>query len=85
MTAKALPNGGLDGAELQNGLHEVLQGDPSKLTLPIKAVQDKYELLPAFLKVSLLCLPLQLCIQCQDLLSKGAQQCKLSERPGQCQ
>ena len=60
MTAKALPNRGLDGAELQNGLHEVLQGDPSKLTLPIKAVQEKYELLPAFLKASLLCLPLHM-------------------------
>lgn len=26
-------------------------GDPAKLTHPIKAVRDKYELLPAFLKV----------------------------------
>ena len=49
--AQALPNGKLDGAELQNGVHEVLHGDPRKLTMPIKAVQDKYELLPAFLKV----------------------------------
>ena len=49
--AEALPNGTLDGAELQNGVHEVLQGDPRKLTMPIKTVQDKYELLPAFLKV----------------------------------
>jgi len=49
--AHALPNGKLDGAELQNGVHEVLHGDPRKLTMPIKAVEDKYELLPAFLKV----------------------------------
>ena len=52
MTAEeALPNGTLGGVELQNGVHEVLQGDPRKLTMPIKTVQDKYELLPAFLKV----------------------------------
>ena len=49
--AEALPNGTLGGVELQNGVHEVLQGDPRKLTMPIKTVQDKYELLPAFLKV----------------------------------
>ena len=54
--AEALPQG---GAELQNGVHEVLQGDPRKLTLPIKTVQDKYELLPAFLKVRAFVLPEQ--------------------------
>ena len=54
--AEALPNGTLGGAELQNGVHEVLQGDPRKLTMPIKTVQDKYELLPAFLKVRALAL-----------------------------
>ena len=30
-------------------------GDKSKLTQPIKTVKDKYELLPAFLKVSHRC------------------------------
>lgn len=30
--------------------HDALQ-EPSKLTEPIKTVKDKYELLPAFLKV----------------------------------
>lgn len=30
---------------------KVLYEDPSKLTEPIKTVQDKYRLLPAFLKV----------------------------------
>ena len=49
--AEALPNGSLDGPELQDGVHGALHGDPRKLTVPIKAVQDKYELLPAFLKV----------------------------------
>lgn len=32
-------------------------GDKSKLTHPIKTVKDKYELLPAFLKVSHRCPP----------------------------
>ena len=35
----------------ENGVHEALLADPSKLTHPIKEVADKYELLPAFLKV----------------------------------
>lgn len=52
MTAEeALPNGTLGGAELHDEVHEALQGDPRKLTMPVKTVQDKYELLPAFLKV----------------------------------
>lgn len=33
------------------GLHQALHGDPSKLTQPIKTVQDKFQLLPAFLQV----------------------------------
>lgn len=49
--AGGLTNSSLAGAELQNGVQEGLYGDPKKLTTPIKAVQDKYELLPAFLKV----------------------------------
>ena len=32
-------------------LHESLHGDPSKLTAPIKRVEDKFQLLPAFLQV----------------------------------
>ena len=43
-----LPNG---KGTFENGVHEPLLGDPSKLTHPIKDVADKYELLPAFLKV----------------------------------
>ena len=38
------------GAALENG-NGWLSGDPSKLNAPIKTVKDKYELLPAFLKV----------------------------------
>ena len=32
-------------------LDAALYGDPAKLTAPIKTLADKYELLPAFLKV----------------------------------
>jgi DNA-directed RNA polymerase III subunit RPC2 len=32
-------------------LHDALYGDPTKLTAPIKTVEDKFQLLPAFLKV----------------------------------
>ena len=32
-------------------LHDALLGDPAKLTEPIKRVEDKFQLLPAFLKV----------------------------------
>ena len=48
------PGGGGSGAaagaaqEIGNGW---LGGDPAKLNAPIKTVKDKYELLPAFLKV----------------------------------
>ena len=38
-------------ADPQNAANKVLWGDPKKLTSPIKTVEDKYELLPAFLKV----------------------------------
>jgi hypothetical protein len=81
MTANfyALPNGNLDGAELQNGLFEVLQGNPSKLTLPVKAVQDKYELLPAFLKASLLCSPLQLCTVPRCAEARGPRHHEMSD------
>jgi hypothetical protein len=34
-----------------SSLDDVLYGDPSKLTEPIKTIENKYELLPAFLKV----------------------------------
>ena len=33
-------------------LHDALLGDPAKLTEPIKRVEDKFQLLPAFLKVA---------------------------------
>ena len=57
MTAdEALPNGTLGTAELHNEVQEALQRDPRKLTMPVKTVQDKYELLPAFLKVRALAL-----------------------------
>lgn len=39
----------LDRAD--DAFHEALYGDHSKLTAPIKTVRDKFELLPAFLKV----------------------------------
>lgn len=39
----------VDGGDA--ALHEALYSDPSKLTEPIKAVEDKFQLLPAFLKV----------------------------------
>jgi hypothetical protein len=32
-------------------LHELLHGNPAELTKPIKSVQDKWRLVPAFLKV----------------------------------
>ena len=37
------------GEALEDGLDSLM--DPAKLTKPIKTVKDKYELLPAFLKV----------------------------------
>ena len=39
---------------VKGSLEDVLYSDPSKLTEPIKDVQDKWKLLPAFLKVCLL-------------------------------
>lgn len=39
------------GVELDAQLEEALLGDPAKLTQPIKTIEDKYSLLPAFLKV----------------------------------
>ena len=61
-----LPNG---GGTYENGVHEALLGDPSKLTQPIKDVKDKYELLPAFLKVcSCGCLMMHSCSDaCGDM------------------
>ena len=45
-------NGILDAHFLDDPqLHNALLGDPAKLTEPIKRVEDKYQLLPAFLKV----------------------------------
>lgn len=38
-------------ADPENEANQVLLKDPTKLTNPIKTVEDKYELLPAFLKV----------------------------------
>lgn len=38
-------------ADPENEANQVLLKDPTKLTSPIKTVKDKYELLPAFLKV----------------------------------
>ncbi|KAG1669071.1 hypothetical protein FOA52_003989 [Chlamydomonas sp. UWO 241] len=38
-------------AEAHKDVDAALYGDPSKLTHPIKAVEDKFQLLPAFLKV----------------------------------
>lgn len=38
-------------ADPENETNQVLLKDPRKLTSPIKTVEDKYELLPAFLKV----------------------------------
>lgn len=45
---------GPDGMEAVGGdeaLAEALYGDPTRLTEPIKTVNDKFALLPAFLKV----------------------------------
>lgn len=43
---------GLTQSATSNGIAEdVLRKDPKRLTSPIKTVEDKYELLPAFLKV----------------------------------
>lgn len=38
-------------ADPEGEANQVLLKDPRKLTSPIKTVKDKYELLPAFLKV----------------------------------
>jgi len=34
-----------------DGVQKLLTADPSKLTEPIKKIEDKYKLLPAFLKI----------------------------------
>ena len=45
-------NGIMDAPMLDDPqLHDALLSDPAKLTQPIKRVEDKYQLLPAFLKV----------------------------------
>jgi len=41
----------VDGSPGDGGVHELLTADPSKLTEPIKTIQDKYKLLPAFLQI----------------------------------
>jgi len=46
----ATPEPDLDG-DRHDAAEEVLLKDPKKLTSPIKTVEDKFELLPAFLKV----------------------------------
>lgn len=52
MTVASWPGDQSNGTgAYENGVHEALLADPSKLTHPIKEVADKYELLPAFLKV----------------------------------
>jgi len=44
--------GGQEAMEQDDGgLHQALHGDPALLTQPIKTVQDKFHLLPAFLQV----------------------------------
>ena len=46
-----------DKGEIRPGVHhpdwvpDCLQGDPATLNAPIKTLKDKFELLPAFLKV----------------------------------
>ena len=47
---KMSPKAGVEPMETTEDVMAALS-DPSKLTKPIKTVQDKYELLPAFLKV----------------------------------
>jgi DNA-directed RNA polymerase III subunit RPC2 len=45
--------GGGGGAQAMgmDAVEELLTADPSKLSAPIKAIEDKYALLPAFLQV----------------------------------
>jgi DNA-directed RNA polymerase III subunit RPC2 len=38
-------------AESADGVDELLSKDPSLLTAPIKTIEDKFKLLPAFLKI----------------------------------
>ena len=47
----AADGGARDSAADYAAFDEALLGDPSKLTQPIKTVEDKFQLLPAFLKV----------------------------------
>ena len=49
----ATPEPELNGSHVEaaDAAHKVLLKDPKKLTAPIKTVEEKYELLPAFLKV----------------------------------
>lgn len=46
-----VPGGGDEDVEMRDPVEQVLFADPSKITQPIKTIRDKYELLPAFLKV----------------------------------
>ena len=51
MGATPEPEANGDQLEGYSTVEHLLHKDPKKLTRPIKTVQDKYELLPAFLKV----------------------------------
>jgi DNA-directed RNA polymerase III subunit RPC2 len=42
---------GLGLPESADGVDELLTKDPSLLTAPIKTIEDKFKLLPAFLKI----------------------------------
>ena len=42
---------GLAGEPSKQQLHDALFGDPANLTAPINTVEDKFQLLPAFIKV----------------------------------
>lgn len=45
------PVEGLAGEPSKQQLHDALFGDPANLTAPINTVEDKFQLLPAFIKV----------------------------------
>lgn len=40
-----------EGPTDADGVEQLLRSDPSKLTAPIKTIEDKFKLLPAFLKI----------------------------------
>lgn len=43
--------GEFDASEAADGVDELLTKDPSLLTAPVKTIEDKFKLLPAFLKI----------------------------------